>query len=263
MTGPVRSAGCWLPWLHGFGDRPQQAVRFDRLRQVAGASGVPTLPLIAGHGVGRQGDNRRRATLLPQFTRRTVAVHHGHLHVHEDQVERFGQSQFDADAAVFRERARAGAFQDQADEFAVRDSVIDDQDAAARKRGSGDRPTGDRLPTMSDAPSCRTGTPSTGPVGSLSEKILPRPARSWQLAAEQVGETPTDRQAEPRAAESSRNRTVRLHERIEDALDPLAVNSDSGVDHVDDNLRNLSRLPAGGHLHAADFGKRSHCRRGS
>ena len=46
---------------------------------------------VARHGVGRHRDHRQLAEtrLLTQFSRRRVAVHHRHLTIHQDAVERF------------------------------------------------------------------------------------------------------------------------------------------------------------------------------
>ncbi len=52
------------------------------------ASGFKTLLTIAGHRMGRERDDRPGISNLPQLSRRVVPVEHGHLHVHEDHIER-------------------------------------------------------------------------------------------------------------------------------------------------------------------------------
>lgn len=61
--------------------------------------------LEAGHGVGGERDDRTGVALATQLGGRRVAIHLGHLHVHEDDVEgilreRGGERLFHRNAAV-------------------------------------------------------------------------------------------------------------------------------------------------------------------
>ena len=51
---------------HRHADRADQQVHVDRLGEEAGAAGLAALLLVAAHGVGGQGDDRRLQALLPQ-----------------------------------------------------------------------------------------------------------------------------------------------------------------------------------------------------
>ena len=67
---------------------------------------------------------------LRSFARGGVPVHDGHLHVHQNQIERFGKCAHDGLLAVLRLFDLGSApSQQQADQFPVRVAVIDHQDA--------------------------------------------------------------------------------------------------------------------------------------
>ena len=71
-----------------FADRFQENVPVNRLAQIIRASAGHAFLAIFRHGVGRQGDDRDRHAAAAQFHGRGVAVHHGHLHIHQNQIER-------------------------------------------------------------------------------------------------------------------------------------------------------------------------------
>ncbi len=63
-----------------------QCARIDGLAQLIVAAGFQALFPVAGHGMrGERNDWRARAS-GGQATHRFIAVHHGHLHVHENDV---------------------------------------------------------------------------------------------------------------------------------------------------------------------------------
>ncbi len=64
----------------------QEGVAMNRLGQVGVASSIQTLLLVPNHGVCREGDNRSAVPGLTQSVCGLVAVHDGHVHVHENQV---------------------------------------------------------------------------------------------------------------------------------------------------------------------------------
>ncbi len=68
--------------------RGDQLVAIDGLGGVVVAASLDALFTVAGHRVGSQGDDRARAVLLAEQARGFLAVHDGHLHVHQDHVER-------------------------------------------------------------------------------------------------------------------------------------------------------------------------------
>lgn len=62
-----------------------------------------------------------------------------------------------------------------------------------------------------------------------------RLASDRQIAAEQPREATTDRKSEARAAKSSSNRGICLHERIEDLVERVRCNIDARIDYVDND----------------------------
>ena len=73
------------------GDRGQKLLRGEWLGQVVVAAGIEAFLTVLGHCVRRQGDDGAGAAQPAQLPRGLVSVHHGHLHVHQDQVERFAR----------------------------------------------------------------------------------------------------------------------------------------------------------------------------
>ena len=128
------AAEVWQSVGHG----ADEQVGVDRLGDVTRAAGRYALVLIALHGVRRQGDDRHGQPAVAQQGGRGVAVHHRHLHVHEDQVERFLQGEVRAEASIFGLGDHgAGPLQQEADEFPVRIAVFHYQDSRAGQRGQG------------------------------------------------------------------------------------------------------------------------------
>ena len=60
----------------------------DGLGHVVVAAGVEAALAVAGHGVGRQGDDRGRPAVLPKPFGGLDAVHVGHLDVHQNDLVR-------------------------------------------------------------------------------------------------------------------------------------------------------------------------------
>lgn len=93
--------------LHqAFSDGGQKFCTVDWLGQIAVAAGGEALFIIAEHGIGRQGEDGARVAGVAEAPRCLVTVHDGHLHVHEDDVERFArrcgrQGFFAGNLAVF------------------------------------------------------------------------------------------------------------------------------------------------------------------
>jgi len=69
-------------------DGCQKFLPVDGLRCVVIARGVNALLPVAGHRVGRECNDETGVALLPEQAGRLVPIHHRHLHIHQDNVER-------------------------------------------------------------------------------------------------------------------------------------------------------------------------------
>ena len=147
-----------------------------------------------------------------------------------------------ADRAVFgRGDSRAGSFQEQLDQFAVRVAVFDQQHVDRRRTTFA---TSGRLALRPGAAVCggrRRDERDAGDVARVDPQrkraALADLADGRQVAAQAAGDFPRDRQTQPRAAEPPRDRAVGLHERIENAFELLLHDADARVDHVEFDLR--------------------------
>ncbi len=69
------------------GDGLDELLAVDGLGGIVVATGVETLLSVTGHRVSGQGDDRTGVAILSKQAGGFVAVHHGHLHVHQDHIE--------------------------------------------------------------------------------------------------------------------------------------------------------------------------------
>src|SRR3954469_18559503 len=112
-------------------DLGEQLARAEGLRHITIAAGSLRLRLVAGEGVGGHRDDRdvpeRRIGLDP--ARRLVAVEHGKLDVHQDQVRLVLARHGEAGGAVMRlQELVADAVDEVADDLPVVLGVLDHQD---------------------------------------------------------------------------------------------------------------------------------------
>src|SRR3954469_14693212 len=71
----------------GLADGGEEPFAVDGLAEIVGAAGVDALVAVLGHGVGGEGNDGGLEALGAEGGGGLVAIHLGHLHVHEDQVE--------------------------------------------------------------------------------------------------------------------------------------------------------------------------------
>ena len=188
-----------------FADFSQENLPGDRFGQVVGAAAGQALLAVFGHGVRGEGDDREREPAAAQFRGGGVAVHHRHLHVHQDQVERLRRRQVDRDCGRSR-RSRPSA-------PAIRRCVessrwLSRPSSASRMRprnGMSVRARGDRsvrrqarFGQLVDHLDAAAG-PAVDPQreGASDSRL----GCNADVAAEQSGKLPADRQAQAGAAE--------------------------------------------------------------
>src|SRR5690348_2227118 len=72
-----------------FRDRREQPVRIERLDEPAGRARGLALELSLGGGLGREHEewNSPVARQVAQVTHERESVHHGHVHVRDDEIE--------------------------------------------------------------------------------------------------------------------------------------------------------------------------------
>ena len=131
-TGSSGDARLWEKVTDGLDEIPA----VDGLGRVVVTARVQAALSIAGHGVGGQRDDRAGVAVTAEQSRRLIAIHHGHLHIHEDDVERVGlvtggQRRINGALAVLRDGDLcARLLQHVADEPLVVRTVLGQQDPA-------------------------------------------------------------------------------------------------------------------------------------
>ena len=73
---------------HRLFQRLDELLWIDGLGDVRVAASTDALLAVACHGVGGQGNYRPCVPGPSEHLRSGIAVHDGHLHIHEDQIER-------------------------------------------------------------------------------------------------------------------------------------------------------------------------------
>jgi hypothetical protein len=99
MTDTLRFAPSWHVKI--------VTVSVHRLCQVIIAASIYALLAFSGHGLNGQGDDRLGVASTAELLRGFVAVHHWHLHIHEDYVKGIarplcGQGEVQGDLSIFR-----------------------------------------------------------------------------------------------------------------------------------------------------------------
>ena len=98
--------------LEGLGRRALAEMIFDGLQEnlplnwfgeIIDASAGDAFGSILGHGKRGQCDDRHLDSTTTQFLRGRVAVEHGHLHVHQNEIEGFRRQSVDRDLPVLRD----------------------------------------------------------------------------------------------------------------------------------------------------------------
>ena len=125
------------------GDFAQKDRLIDGLGEAGVAAGIDAVLLFALEGVGGEGDDLEGVLLVAEFAAGGVAVHHGHLHVHEDEViglarvpgfEGLVQAQF---AVLGDVDGGALLLEDHRDEALVVGTVFDKENRALEGAGGG------------------------------------------------------------------------------------------------------------------------------
>ena len=85
---------------YAFADSAQQQIDVDWFRQESGAARFDTALAILFHDVGRECQNWRCKPMVTQRAGRRKAVHHRHLHVHQQKVISAAAGFFDRNGTV-------------------------------------------------------------------------------------------------------------------------------------------------------------------
>ena len=166
-----------------------------------------------------------------------LAVHHRHLHVHQQQVEGLGRHAVERDLAVFGlADAQAHFFEQHAHQLAVLAAVVDHQHMRRRElpalrchlhaRRHRLRLQRDRL--EHDGAGEVAGVEPDAEGGAVAGH-----AARHDVAAHGARKTAADGQAQPGAAEAPRRRRLGLHEGLEHRLELVGRNADAAVHDVD------------------------------
>ncbi|CAE7229328.1 bsn, partial [Symbiodinium necroappetens] len=218
----------------------------DGLGEVAVAAGVEAALALAVHGVRGDGDDGECVASPAQLAGGLVAVELGHLHVHEDDVERRLAAgalfeSLDRLEAVAREGdLGAGFLELEADEPLVVRAVLGEEDAQAVEAHAGGRRGAGRARLAWHAAGDghvdelgvldRPGVDGEGEGAAATELGFER-----ERAAEEPAEGARDAEPETGAAEFPGGGGVHLRERVElrggGAL--AFVHADAGVGDVD------------------------------
>ncbi len=110
----------------------------EGLEQVVVAAGIEAFLAVLDQRMRRHGDDGGGIASLAQLPRGLVSVQHGHLHVHQDHVERFarlggGQGGFDGKLAVLdRHHVGTGVSQSERDQLLIVQPVLGQEDSAVQ-----------------------------------------------------------------------------------------------------------------------------------
>ena len=166
--------------------------------------------------------------------RRLEAVHHRHLHVHQDHVEGSRPTSSTASAAVGGQFDRVPALRQD-----PRDRASDWPACLPPSRIRSGRPSGGNcwLARAERGPAGPALRRAAEPGGERERAAVAHLALDADLAAHQFDEPRGDRQAQPRAAVAARGRGVGLGERIEDLRLLLGRHADARVGHREPQRR--------------------------
>jgi hypothetical protein len=117
-----------------FVDRFQENVQVNGLAQIIGAATVHTFFSIFLAGEGGQSNDCCLAPPSAQFNRGGVPVHHGHLHIHQNQIERVLRGNINGDLPVFRDDyVRTQGAQMRREQALIISSILSEKNLAAGK----------------------------------------------------------------------------------------------------------------------------------
>ncbi len=121
------------------GDLRYELCAVDRLRCVVVAADAEAFVTVTIHRVRSEGDDGAAIAFAAEQCDRFVAVEHGHLHVHQDDVESLFalgrlQGRIDGEAAVFHNgNFRAGLFENEGNEPLIIGTILGQQDPPTGK----------------------------------------------------------------------------------------------------------------------------------
>ena len=219
-----------LSLLHHGGDRVEELPRPVRLQQEPVEAGGEAPGLVAARRPRGQGQYRRRTGALrllapPDGGGRRVAVHPGHLEVHEDHVVPFGRASIDRRHAVADGAHPVARPLEEPDRHPlVGDGVLDEEHAQRD-------PLDDRLADRRGLVGAALREPEPG--GEMERAALPRLALQAHGASEGIHEAGGDGQPQAGAPVAPGRRRVGLHELLEDRLLLARRYADAGVGHVE------------------------------
>ena len=203
---------------------------------------------VGTHHIGGQRDDGPAVAGCPQHGDRTDAIHHGHLDVHQHQIEVTGHGLLDRQLAVADDlEFSPGALQVGRNQALVVHPIFGHQDAAGQGR-YGQCVVLRRLHGQSQVCRCanpggRQCRPVCGPRQAQSEAAAAAELRfHLHFATHQVRQLLADEQPQPGAAEAARGGHVGLREGLEQAADLLGAQADAGVD--DGQLQHVARQRA-------------------
>jgi len=223
-----------------------ECVASERLGQVVVHARGEAFFTIPAHGVGGHGGNRDVAVCLAACAvangfGRLVAIHNGHLAIHEHTIEGFFAEFFEGFSTVFGKLRRPSQrAEETADDLAVDPVVLGDEHAAFFRSGFllrlfrcfRDRARARRGP-------CRGGCPGVfwagHGEGEFEGKLGSRSffAAAREGAAHEFGEFPGNAEAEPGTAEAAGSGAVGLGERLEEFLPFFFRYADSRIRNRD------------------------------
>ena len=260
MPGRIAGGRGVMPGQHLLQGAVEQ-VRIHRLRVHRVHAGRETALAILRRRVGRHAQDRLalQARVRADAARGLVAVHAGHLHVHDHQVVgRIGlQPRQRLHAVAGQRRDHADALQQVAQHDLVELVVLHHQHAFAGEQRAHPRQIGGPCGVggVAAAPSFRAAEPDREREGAAPTRFAVEEDR----AAHRMDQAVTDRQPQPRAAVHAGRGVVGLREGREQPLLLQRRDADAGVLHakaqVDRLLRAASALdadvhrPALGELH--------------
>ena len=140
------------------------------------------LVFVAFHGVPGERDDGAIVAALAENPGGRVAIHDGHLHIHEDEIE-FGLGRvIDGDLAIggFND-GEAGAGQDQPDQLAIGFAIINEEDGGWANRGQAiqrERPSHGRFGGLFEAGLVDPASSRNGGTGDPRGEHAPFPDRT-------------------------------------------------------------------------------------
>ena len=211
-------------------------VRVDRLGLEVIHSGLEATPAILDHGAGGHGNHTLACQRwrCPDLARGLVAVHYGHLHVHQHDIEAFFGQLLQRLAPVAAKRHHHPALQEQFfDHLLVERIVLGHQDARApqeRTRAGQLHFRGLRHRNS------LTGLAAPETRREAKAAACPSLALDPDSPAHQFDQSLGDHEPQARAAEFARGRSVDLGEGREQPFDLARGETDAAVAHPEFKL---------------------------